>query len=218
MKTFIVMFMLLLCNVAIGAATHWEGIHLSNGDGTAGVMREFHFSTDICGDNGEYAWMHSFIYGHIDNGNLYLKHMDFSLESIEPTFNWWALAVYGDTVREETFNSLKHIEDFYSNDLYTGGTLVENPDDFYMAFNVSEVLINENYDYVAGQTWYGWVHVSIDENLKMTLLGDGINLYGGAVTVGEGATPESASGLLLLVGGALLWLKRPVSSMRFESK
>ena len=137
-----------------------------------------------------------------------MKHMDYSLESMEPTFNWWAFAVYGDVVSEETFKSLAHIEDFYGNDWYTGGTLVEHPDDFYMAFKVSEVLIDDNYDYSPGQTWYGWVHVSIDENLEMTLLGDGINLDGGAVTVGYGATPEPTSGVLLLLGGALLALRR----------
>ena len=77
-----------------------------------------------------------------------------------------------------------------------------------MVFKVSEVLLDEKYNYVPGQTWYGWVHASINENLEMTLLGDGINLYGGAVMVGEGSTPEPVSGLLLLVGGALLALRR----------
>jgi hypothetical protein len=85
--------------------------------------------------------------------------------------------------------------------------LVENPDDFYMAFKVSEVIWDGS-DYVAGETWYGWVHASIAENLEMTLLGDGINLDGGPVMVGEGGTPEPTSGLLLLVGGALLALRR----------
>jgi hypothetical protein len=42
----------------------------------------------------------------------------------------------------------------------------------------------------------------------MTLLCDSINLYGGPVMVGEGGTPEPVSGLLLLVGGALLALRR----------
>ena len=138
---------------------------------------------------------------------MYMRHMDFSLEDIEPTFNWWAFAVYGDIVGEENFEAINRIEDFYDNNVYAGGTLVENPSDFYMVFKVSEVLV-ENHDYVPGQTWYGWVHASIDENLEMTLLGDGINLDGGPVIVGEGGTPEPTSGLLLLVGGALLALRR----------
>ena len=78
--------------------------------------------------------------------------------------------------------------------------------DFEKLNEILENNLDEKYNYVPGQTWYGWVHVSIDENLEMTLLGDGINLYGGAVTVG--ATPEPVSGLLLLVGALLLALRR----------
>ena len=74
-----------------------------------------------------------------------------------------------------------------------------------MAFKTSEVL-RDSSGYYEGLSLYGWVHVSIDENLEMTLLGEGINLSGGAVTVG--ATPEPSSAILLLVGGALLGLKR----------
>lgn len=205
MKTVIAMLIFMLCEGAIAAAAHWEGVRLSNYGRDSETTRDYHFSGDIYGENGEFAWMLSDIYGHMENGNLYLKHMDFSLESMEPTFNWWALALYGDVVSEATFNSLTAIEDFYSNDSYTGGTLVEHPSEFYMAFMVSEVLL-ENYCYVAGQTWYGWVHVAIDETLEMTLLGEGIDLYGGAVTVG--AIPEPSSGLLLLAGGALLAMRR----------
>ncbi len=71
-------------------------------------------------------------------------------------------------------------------------------------------MLIENREYVEGMTWYGWVHVSVDENLDMTLLGDGINLYGGPVTVGvpESAIPEPAGGLLLLLGAGLLALRR----------
>ena len=74
-----------------------------------------------------------------------------------------------------------------------------------MAFKVSEVL-KDSSGYFEGQTWYGWVHVSLDDDLYMTLLGADINLSGGAVTVGS--TPEPSAALLLLVGGALLALKR----------
>ena len=152
--------------------------------------------------------MHSFLFGHMEDDNLYLKHEDFSHESMEPTYNWWALALYGDIVSEATFDSLNHVEDTYINDPnapLVGGTQVENPSDFYMTFKVSEVL-KDSSGYSEGQSWYGWVHVSVDDDLRMTLLGSDINLTGGAVTVG--ATPEPSLALLLLVGGALLALRR----------
>ena len=205
MRTVITLSVLLLYECAYAASAYWSGISLISGGGnnnTSGCTL-LGYGKDGSGKNVNIT---SSFFWHKDIDNVYIKHEDFSLEDLEPTFNWWAFAVYGDVVSEDNFNALNRIEDFYGNDVYTGGTLVDNPDDFYMAFKVSEVLVDENYYYYEGQTWYGWVHVSIDENLKMTLLGDGINLDGGAVTVG--VTPEPASGLLLLVGGALLALRR----------
>lgn len=202
----------LFCGAVNATSARWDGIRLLNGEWYSNGSREYLFYANIHGENGEIAWIFSSIYGHIENGNLSLKHVDFSQESMEPTFNWWALALYGDVVSEVTFDSFVRIEDFYNSDPnapYTGGTKIENPSDFYMVFKASEVLL-EDREYVAGQSWYGWVHVSIDENLDMTLLEDGINLDGGPVVVGGGdfAIPEPSSALLLLVGGAMLALMR----------
>ena len=204
MTRILVVVTLLLCRVAFAATAQWTGINIMSERDAPGKM-QYSFDGDIYGENGASSWILSWMAGHSEAGGFYLKHDDFSKESIEPTFNWWALALYGEVVSEATFDSLTHIEDFRDNDWYTGGTLIENPDDFYMAFKVSEVLL-ENHEYVEGHTWYGWVHVSLDDNLNMTLLGEGINLSGGAVTVGT--TPEPSSALLLLVGGALLTLRR----------
>ena len=200
--------MMSLCLGGTAAPAHWNEIVLRNDtrlDGTSA----YHFSGDIYGSHGEYAWIFSHMYGHMEDAGYRLKHMDFSSESMDPTFNWWVLACYGDIVGEESFKKLTPIEDFYDDSYGSGGTLIENPSDFYMVFKASEVLL-EDREYVAGQSWYGWVHVSIDENLDMTLLEDEINLDGGPVTVGiyESGIPEPSSALLLLVGGALLALVR----------
>ena len=99
------------------------------------------------------------------------------------------------------------IEDVYSSDdLSAGGTAVENSGDFYMAFKASEVIFVSGVGYEEGESWYGWVHVSVDDELNMTLLGEGINLYGGPVVVG--AIPEPSAGMLLLLGLAGLALRR----------
>ena len=208
MKSLLAIIALLVCRVAFAATANWTGVRIMNDGHGQGGAYGYWLGGDIYGENNTHAWIFSEMYGHVEGGTFYLKHQDFSQESMEPTYNWWALALYGDIVSEATFDSLLHIEDTYINDPNApliGGTMVENPSDFYMAFKVSEVL-HDSTGYSEGMTWYGWVHVSIDANLEMTLLGDGINLSGGAVTVG--ATPEPSSALLLLVGGALLGLKR----------
>ena len=147
------------------------------------------------------------INGNEEHGGLYLKQFDFSRETMEPTFNWWALVLYGDIVSESTFAGLQPIELFdYDGRADVGGTLIETPEDFYMAFKISEVLVGDT-DYVEGMSWYGWVHVAVGDNLQMTLLDAGINLYGGAVTVGMGI-PEPSGGMLFLLGVAALGLRR----------
>ena len=195
--------MLMFCYSTNAASAHWD-FGLVNRDWDTKV---YSFSGNVYGENGEYAWIHTYIYAHMENGGVYLKHLDFSGESMDPTFNWWALALYGDIVGEATFASHQPIELFYYNDSPdSGGTLVETPDDFYMVFKVSQVLLGE-YAYEEGMTWYGWAHVSVDASLEMTLLGAGINLDGGAVIVGAGI-PEPSGGMLMLLGVAVLALRR----------
>ena len=206
MRTLTTILTLVLCCSAGAATASWNGLRLYRG-WTEGDAVVHGLSADIHGVNGEYAWIHSSIYGHVENGGLYLKHFDFSGESMEPTFNWWALALYGDIVGEATFASHQPIELFSHNDSPDkGGTLIETPDDFYMVFKVSEVL-SDSTGYVEGMSWYGWAHVSVDANLDMTLLGADINLQGGAITVGAGI-PEPSGGVLFLLGAVALALRR----------
>ena len=205
MRSFLIIIVLLFCEVTFSAPTYWTGLRIINDGIYSDGLGYYGINGYIYGESSKHARILSSMFGHSEAGFFYLKHEDFSLASMNPTYNWWALALYGDVVSEATFDSLTRIEDFRGNDWNTGGTQVASPNDFYMAFKVSEVLKDVS-GYSEGQTWYGWVHVSVDENLEMSLLEDGINLTGGAVTVG--ATPEPSSALLLLVGGALLALRR----------
>ena len=200
MRIVTVMILFVLCNCANAATASWTDMHLADNG-----FCEYWFSSSVYGENGERARIGSNMFGHTEAGEFYLKHYDFSKEMLEPTFNWWALTVCGDIVSDTTFASLTPIEDFRGNDVYTGGTLIPNPSDFYMAFKVSEVLIVDAH-YEEGMTWYGWAHVSIDDSMEMTLLDAGINLYGGEVIVG--ATPEPSTGMLFLLGAAALGLRR----------
>ena len=202
----IVVIILMCCLKGNAASAYWTDIFVQNNVDFNNAI-QYGFGGDIYGENNAYSWIFTQMFGHMESDGLHLKQKDFSQEWMNATFNWWAIVAYGEIVNEVTFHdATKQVELFYNNDKYTGGTVVENYDDFYMAFKVSEVLL-EGGDYVAGQSWYGWVHVSVDDtDLKMTLLGSGINLYGGAVTVG--AIPEPVAGLLLLVGGAALALRR----------
>ena len=217
-KVVVAIVMFLLCGRTIAAAVSWTGINLANWGSVwywSDVesrwfeildTQRYMFASDIYGEGGKYAWIYSNMYGHIEDGALYLKHEDFSGESMNPTFNWWALVNYGEVVSEDTFNSLTRIEDFYGAEYVTGGTPVENPSDFYMAFKACESVFVTGVGDVPGEAWYGWVHVSVGDNLEMTLLDEGINLYGGPLVVG--AIPEPSAGALLLLGLAALVLRR----------
>lgn len=213
MRAVFAVVVLIWCNATFASSAYWTGVNLSNSGWNPGLgAQEYHIYGDIYGDTG-HTWLLSEFFGHKENGGLRLKHLDFSSEPMEPTFNWWVLAHYGDIVGADTFGSMTHIEDVYSSDdLSTGGTLIENPGDFYMAFKTCESIFVSGEGDVPGESWYGWVHVSVDDELNMTLLGEGINLYGGPVVVG--AVPEPSAGLLLLVGLAGLALRRPTTGRR----
>jgi len=206
-RAVVMLLTMMFCCTVMAATAYWSGIDIYNYSQCSNQTRDYYLSGGIHGQNGEFAGIHSDMYGHVENGKVYLQHADYSKESLDPTFNWWAIVLYGEVLDEANFNSHTRIPDLYDeeHDHFSGGALIENPDDFYMAFKVSEVL-KDSSGYAEGMSWYGWVHVSIDENLEMTLLGEGINLAGGAVTVG--AVPEPSGALLLLAGGALLALRR----------
>ena len=201
-----VMMTLALCSSASAASAYWKNFDVRTwGESYGANTTEYGIYGVVYGEHGGHAEFHTSIVAHEESDGLHLKQFDFSKEMLEPTFNWWALAVYGDIVSETTFASLDPIELFRYDGFDSGGTLVENPSDFYMAFKVSEVLIVDAH-YEEGMTWYGWAHVSIDDSMEMTLLDAGINLYGGEVIVG--ATPEPSAGVLFLLGAAALGLRR----------
>lgn len=205
----VLIIIVLLCNSAFSAVVSWSGATVYNGwSDLPGETGNYDINARFYRDDGKYnTWLFSYIFSHKNDDGLFLKHQDFSKEYMEPTYNWWVLAHYGDVVGEETFNSFVRVEDTSDYDYYSGGTLLENPDDFYLVFKASEVLHTSG-GYEEGQSWYGWLHVSMDEKLHMTLLDQDVNLSGGSVTVGIAPSPEATTGSLLLIGLAFVLLLR----------
>ena len=80
------------------------------------------------------------------------------------------------------------------------------PGNRFLAFSLVDLQSNEI---------FGWIELRIDGNStggNVSISGSAIDLDGGPMIVGggawEGATPEPVSGILLLLGGALLALRR----------
>lgn len=141
--------------------------------------------------------------GYKDEDGFYLKQCDHQSTASPAENNLWVLAVYGEVLSYDTIENAHKIPlcDWYDGTT-TGGTLIETPEDFYLGFMVN------GYDDWSDMTWFGWLHVSVDDELSMSLLDAGIGLNGEAVRIGIGAIPEPSCVLLLLLGLGVLGLCR----------
>ena len=95
-------------------------------------------------------------------------------------------------------------EDYYG----THTTTASPASSVYMMFVFSDdIMYRPDSSYI-----YGWVEIVVASDGRISLGRSAIDLDGGPMIVGggawEGATPEPVSGLLLLLGGALLALRR----------
>ena len=215
MRIYACLIVVLLFSGAFGASVYWDPRNIVNGEIGGTDLRTYDFFGRVRADRANVgANVDGPLLGYATQDGFYLKQYDYRLAPMEERDNnVWVLAFYGDLLSHETIEQMARVELTDWNDYSkSGGVLVPNPSDFYLGF----MSTGDNaYD---GIDRFGWYHVSVDDNLEMTLLDSGIGLYGESVVVGVGPTPEPSSAMLLLFGLAALGLRRkPDEKVRVSS-
>ena len=204
---------LVVCAFALGsyavsaASAYWTGMSIWNTEYSDPSLMGYGVSGDVYSGEGAHGTLHTVMIGHEVDGAFYLKNYKYDASEggigpLAPVKNAWFLVLYGDVINAETIRTATQLE-FYDSvygQEHEGGTLIADRRDFYLAFEASEYGVED------GRSWYGWAHVSVDDDLRMTLLGSGIGLNGESVIAG--AVPEPSGGLFLLLGTAVLALRR----------
>ena len=157
-------------------------------------------------DDASGASIMGMIFTRTDTDGTHIKVYDYS-GTAAPVNTRWLLAFYGDMLEVSTLPSFKDVELTATYDFGTGGDKIADPSDFYLVF------VAENWeDYVSGAAnphrWYGWVNLAVNADGALDVIGSDVTVYGDPLTVGGGTTPEPSSGLLLLLGTAMLAVRR----------
>lgn len=201
MRLFLILILILSKLSSIQAASaYWTGITIDRMDIYHSDNKSYDISGMVYSENNKRGSLTAILFGHTEGESYLLKSYDYSVTSA-PVKNSWIVAYYGQILGPATIDEANFIEMCGYGNCYNGGTLIDDPTNFYLAFTTSEFGV-EN-----GQTWYGWAHVSIDHEKNMNILASGIGLYGEAITVGV-STPEPSCALLLLIGIGVLGLRR----------
>lgn len=157
-------------------------------------------------DDASGASIMGMIFTRTDTDGTHIKVYDYS-GTAAPVNTRWLLAFYGDMLEVSTLPSFKDVELTATYDFGTGGDKIADPSDFYLVF------VAENWeDHVSGASnphrWYGWVNLAVNADGALDVIGSDVAVYGDPLTVGGGTTPEPSSGLLLLLGTAMLAVRR----------
>jgi len=193
--------------VAVAATAAWTGVACKGWSESADPMTTI---SDLGGivraDDGVGATISGMIFVRTTENETHIKSYDYSYVAA-PLNTIWLLALYGDVLDANTLSSFKQVELSQYSDCGVGGDKIADPSNFYLAF------VAENWDdYVAGvenpHIWYGWVNVGVNADGALDVFSSGIDLYGGAVRIGEGGIPEPSSFVLMLFGIACVGLSR----------
>ena len=153
----------------------------------------------------------------IPNGSRFsVEHLGHAVNAAENL----VVANKGDLIDESTTRHLPSDAYFlhaYIDDQEYGGThqlQIEPDSDFYIMFASSDEGCMTTPRYM-----YGWVNIGVDSFGNLSLLGSAIDLDGGPMVVGGGsAIPEPSGTLLILLGGAVLVMRRSGAIRRRPTK
>lgn len=203
MRVVIILIGMCVAPVVWSASSTWTGLTYFSQEADWPAYGQTDIKGSIDSTDGAHGVINSFLAGHVEGGEYYLKHADYSDEMIlSPTLNYWALVSVNTILDEVAFNNLTQIEDCWDNSYEEGGTLIPDKHDFYLAFRVQDPKLRDR-----GPSWYGWIHASVDDALYMTIMDYGISLNGEQIHVGN-LIPEPSCAWLAFLGGALLVLRR----------
>ncbi len=165
------------------------------------------FQLDIRGyvmesDTAVVASLYDTIFAYLETGDVYLKQYDYTNMMVGHNGTWF-IAYFGELISGETVENFMRIPlcDWYD-DRHLDGLELDDSSDFYLGFRT-----NEEYEYDNIHR-YGWMHLSIDDALKVSLLDSGVGLYGESVLVGIGPIPEPSACMLFVIGSLSLLLVR----------
>ena len=222
MKYLILLLFSLFVSCVHSASANWIYVNATSG----GVWGAPSLSTyDLSGrirDDVASCSTEGHLLGYTDNSTFYLKQVGFTgpVDDQGPGYvvpsednNILFLSYYGDLLNDVAVEAARQLPlvDWHDTEC-SGGVRVEDPSNFYLGFIATGSFTSDGLDR------FGWYHLSVDDNMQMSILDVGIGFYGEAVVVGIGPIPEPSCVLLVLIGCALLSLRRGDRHCRSMSK
>jgi len=203
MKRIALLFVLVWTFVAHSASSVWDASVICDLDSESGDGYYYLLGTLLKDAYTGLASIDTKLFGYRNEGRFYLKQYDQNTTPVGGYNVTWAISRYGQLVSKETIadSSVLPLCVWDTHD-HEGGLLVEDATDFYLAF---ESPASGSIDGIAR---YGWMHLLVDDEYEMRMLGSGIGMVGENVLVGNGQIPEPSTALLLLIGCAGLCLRR----------
>ena len=197
-----------------GSTVEWDAFAQSiwSTDETSGGFQCYRYNSDWTA--GLSCWIDVFCdYNAYNDGRTVITATGTVLEFIGN----WVEAEYGSRIDASTTRGIgryfEHGDYSSESNVTIYDVVLRQGETTYLAF-CGEQLAGHSMSNLArtGVYLYGWVSLTVDENGIPKVTGSAIDLDGGPMVVGGGAwtggIPEPTSGMLLLIGAAVLGLRR----------